>query len=473
LLYLACHALAIVLLPAQAMALSLGFLTLAPFRAGIACFRRASAAAESEGWIAIGLAMMLWSGGMASTMLGALALGTLGGVDGLSIMLFMLYGVPLLFAAASPERELWYVRVVDGALALVLGYLFFRHSFAFATMTGASAEGVLSLRLMLDIENLFIALFSLTRFVTSADPGKRALFGTLTIFAFVYMVAAGYINHLQSDTDYGTPVDLVIELPFLLLAVLALRHAPGPRAPSRAARRTAHLVRAGSPLMLAATLLAVSALLLPREPGLAIAGLITATLGTGIRSVLVQARSFQEHDRLDELSRIDGLTGLPNRRQFDDVLRREWNRARRSGGGLALLMIDIDHFKLLNDNLGHPVGDERLREVGRTLTGCATRGGDLIARYGGEEFAAILPATGAVEAAALAEAMRAAIAGLRLPSPAEGGFVTISIGVGAVEDIRADTADALLALADAALYAAKKSGRNRVVNQAFPAQETA
>ncbi len=110
-------------------------------------------------------------------------------------------------------------------------------------------------------------------------------------------------------------------------------------------------------------------MLVHNRPGLAIAGFITATLGIGIRSMLVQSRSFEERDRLDELARLDALTGLPNRRQFDDVLHREWGRARRSGEGLALLMIDIDHFKQLNDSYGHPVGDRgSARSDGRLPT---------------------------------------------------------------------------------------------------------
>lgn len=319
---------------------------------------------------------------------------------------------------------------------------------------------------MFDIENLFIFLFSLVRFVASPDSPRRALFGALTAFAAAYLAAAAYINHVQMDTEYGTLADLVIDLPFLLLAVLALGHSPRPVTPTAMRRGLARMVRAGSPLMLAITLLVVPALLVHDRPGLAIAGFITATLGIGIRSMLVQSRSFEERDRLDELARLDALTGLPNRRQFDEALHREWGRARRSGESLALLMIDIDHFKQLNDSYGHPVGDQRLREVGRALAECATRGTDLVARYGGEEFAAILPAADMAQARALAEMMRAAVAQLRLASPVAGGFVTVSIGVGCVGTVGTDEPHDLLERADAALYEAKKAGRDRVAHMA-------
>lgn len=464
LLYLACHALAIVCLPDQATTLSLAFLVMVPILPALACLRRASLAPDPAEWVAVALAMILWSAGMAATMFGVLYIRTGDGILGISMLFFVLYGVPLIFAVASTKHELWYVRVVDGALALALGYLFFVYTFTFATATGYGEEGMQMLRLMFDIENAFIAVFSLIRFIASTDPARRSFFGILTAFAFVYMAAAAYINHLQVDTHYGTLIDLVPDLPFLLLCVCALtlgRHPVAAKAP-RVASRASNLVRAGSPLMLAVTLLVVSGLLVHRETSLAIVGFVIAALGTGLRNVIVQAHSFRNAEKLDELSRIDALTGLANRRQFDDVLQREWSRIRRSGDGLALLMIDIDHFKLLNDHLGHPVGDERLRAVGKALAGCVMRSSDLVARYGGEEFAAILPATDATEAAAIAENMRASVAQLQLASPAEKGYVTISLGVGYVQNAGADGPGELLKMADTALYAAKRGGRDRV-----------
>src|SRR3546814_280932 len=115
-----------------------------------------------------------------------------------------------------------------------------------------------------------------------------------------------------------------------------------------------HVVQAAAPLMLPATLLMVSASLVRIDPALAIAGCGAAILGYGLRTILVQLRSLDAQSRLERLSRIDALTGLANRRQFDESLRREWDRAARSGNGMALLMIDVDQFKLLNDGLGHP-----------------------------------------------------------------------------------------------------------------------
>ncbi len=458
------HLAALLLVPAQAKPLSFAFLILAPLAAALACGLRARRRRNADGWIALALAMLLWASGMTVNMCADLLLADAGPITGLSILFYVLYGVPLTFLVASPARDPWPARLVDGLLAAALGWIFWVHTFTFATITDASAEGVLNLRLMFDIQNLFVLLFALVRHRASTDPQRRALFGTLALFAGAYLLVAGYINHFQMEADFGQLPDVLIGLPFLLLAWLALRPAPSSLERRRASSpRFSLLVHAGSPLMLPLTLLAVSGPLISRAPGLAVGGFIAALLGYGLRNILVQMRSFDERDRLTRLSRIDALTGLANRRQFDETLLAEWNRARRSGTPIALALIDIDHFKQLNDGLGHPVGDARLRSVAEALAATATRGGDLVARYGGEEFAAILPGIDANIAADLAERMRRDIAGLGLASPAPGGIVTVSIGLAALVPDAASEPAELLAMADSALYGAKRSGRNAVM----------
>jgi len=190
-----------------------------------------------------------------------------------------------------------------------------------------------------------------------------------------------------------------------------------------------------------------------------------ATLGYGLRSVLTQVRSLEKQEQLGKLAQIDSLTGLSNRRQFEETLRREWNRARRSGDGLALLMIDIDHFKQLNDKFGHQTGDVSLRAVAQALASSATRASDVVARYGGEEFAVVLPSITADGACIIAETMRIAVERLQLISQAPNGQVTVSIGVGFVQPHAMDDSSTLIAAADAALYEAKHAGRNRVTQR--------
>jgi diguanylate cyclase (GGDEF)-like protein len=160
---------------------------------------------------------------------------------------------------------------------------------------------------------------------------------------------------------------------------------------------------------------------------------------------------------------IDGLTGIANRRRFNEALAAEWRRCRRNGSALALLMIDIDHFKLLNDHYGHPAGDACLQSVALVLKEYLGRSHDLVARYGGEEFVCLLPDSNLAGARGKAEALRLAIQGLGIPhetSPTA-DVVTISIGVAAWIPDGETSHDHLLAAADAALYAAKKGGRNR------------
>jgi diguanylate cyclase (GGDEF)-like protein len=164
------------------------------------------------------------------------------------------------------------------------------------------------------------------------------------------------------------------------------------------------------------------------------------------------------------LSGEDALTGVANRRRFDQALLQESARLARVGMPLALLMIDVDHFKTYNDRYGHPAGDECLRQVARLLKRHAKRPGDLVARYGGEEFAILLANTDHAGARALAEEVRSALIALALPhqgNPA--GIVTVSIGlhvVAAPDEPVAATR--LVELADQALYAAKAAGRNTV-----------
>ena len=174
------------------------------------------------------------------------------------------------------------------------------------------------------------------------------------------------------------------------------------------------------------------------------------------------------NDELQRLSNQDGLTGIANRRLFDDFFIAEWQRAVRSEQPLSVIMADVDQFKLYNDTYGHQAGDECLRKVASVLRGGIQRATDLVARYGGEEFAVILPDTDADGAAAVAERLRAAVEGLGIPHAASsvGPVVTISLGVATVRPYADGMPLAVVAQADLALYRAKQQGRNRVAMDA-------
>jgi diguanylate cyclase (GGDEF)-like protein len=169
------------------------------------------------------------------------------------------------------------------------------------------------------------------------------------------------------------------------------------------------------------------------------------------------------NERLEMLSVTDALTGLANRRQLADVLEAEWLRAMRNGTSLAAAMIDIDHFKLYNDLFGHIAGDTCLRRVATVLRDTMRQGTDLVARYGGEEFAVILPGADVADAYAAAERVRAAVVALdEAHAGIVEGRVTVSVGV-AVTALAEGDAKQLLESADAALYEAKRNGRDRVM----------
>ena len=180
------------------------------------------------------------------------------------------------------------------------------------------------------------------------------------------------------------------------------------------------------------------------------------------------------HLRLIEYSNRDALTGIYNRRYFNDRFPGDFEQARRSGHPLSLLMVDVDHFKHYNDEYGHPVGDECLEHVALALMRATHRPTDLVARYGGEEFVIVLPETDERGAQFVATRVTETVRALAKPGPGPQGFVTVSVGcathVPQQGDAR-DTYERLIALADEALYAAKRLGRDRVhVSKGMPPQ---
>src|SRR5262249_55696278 len=165
-----------------------------------------------------------------------------------------------------------------------------------------------------------------------------------------------------------------------------------------------------------------------------------------------------------DLASHDGLSGLANRRGFDATLTAEWQRASRMQRPLALMMIDVDHFKLFNDHHGHVEGDECLRQVGEVIGIAAAKGSYFAARYGGEEVAPLLPGRDEDTALAAAERLRATVETMAIAhGAAPRGHVTVSIGVAALRPASGEAPESLIEAADAALYAAKRAGRNTVV----------
>ena len=178
---------------------------------------------------------------------------------------------------------------------------------------------------------------------------------------------------------------------------------------------------------------------------------------------------YQANAKLEQLTRIDGLTGVSNRRHFDEILEREAARAQRQARPLAAVMIDIDHFKAYNDTYGHQEGDDCLKKVAKALQNALRRPGDHIARYGGEEFAAIMPETDLAGGTNVAEELRQAVEKLAIPhkSSPVAPVVTISVGVTSCLPTKGLPPARIIEAADSALYRSKSAGRNRVTANQF------
>lgn len=223
----------------------------------------------------------------------------------------------------------------------------------------------------------------------------------------------------------------------------------------------------GTPLIVAVAP-AVSDVLAPWWHRSRIAGALTLALASVFMMVSwLHAFTLRDKHRAEaalmRLAATDPLTGLANRRVLDSRLEQEWQRARRSGRPLAVLFIDVDHFKRFNDEYGHACGDEALRAVAECISATVRRSVDVVARYGGEEFAVVLPDTTSESAQGVAEKIRRKVQALDLVRK-DGARIAVTVSIGCASSVPADGDHAhdLLAAADRQLYVAKAAGRNRI-----------
>ncbi|MFC5743278.1 GGDEF domain-containing protein [Dyella tabacisoli] len=481
--FLALHALAIAVFPQHLMAVSYPFLIAAPLLATGTMLRRGliDGFALDKGWILAGASMLLWTIGMLMSAASELLLDTHNLTPGAIMLVYILYGVPITYAAsgANEERESLVVRTADAIMAISLGYLFYLYTFSLTSLHGApDSKHAQLVVLMFDLENLFLAVCCTIRYFAAETYQARRLFSILAAYTIAYLIAAIYYNHVLAldQANVGSyPALWVIEMPFLLVFVLGWRYAlPAsmtPRSPM-----LIRVIRSGSPLMLALAVLLTSLFVLNSHFYLGVIGVIVALIGYGVRSTLTQARHIavedalrHDRDELEDLALEDSLTQTPNRRAFDLALQRECARAARSGQPVSLLMIDIDHFKAINDRFGHLVGDQCLRMIASELRKALRRPTDLLARFGGEEFAILLPDTDLAGAQAVAALVRTGVRAQAIANPdSRHDIVTVSIGI-AVSVMSADeTHTDLLARADKALYEAKRNGRDRIEHAALP-----
>src|ERR1700722_20205333 len=446
----------------------------APLFAAVATLRRGRSHSSSIrfGWYALSLALTIWAVGAFGNLWQEMILHRQNEMYRASMLAFNLAVVPTTYLLASDwrlhGRQL--LRVVDALVALALGCAYFLYTWSMINDHSAPAEaGVPYLVWLLDLQNLSLAAGALVRWYVAENRDERDLFRALSVYMLVYFVIVFINDHyFAGNPAFGPQYGTLVTLAFAVLCSFALR-APS-AAPLRSVNSTlVRTIRSGSPILLAVALLSASLFLIRADYVWGCAGILIAVLGIGVRTTLIQVHQIEhrealrrEASALQTIAWTDALTGVPNRHFFTESLARAW-RGERRPEPQAILMIDIDHFKLLNDRYGHPVGDGCLRDVARALQRALVRPDDVLARYGGEEFIVLLRDSPAASAQVVAERLRAAVQNLRIEnagSPER--VVTVSIGVASAELTDEATAARMVADADRALYEAKCAGRNLV-----------
>jgi diguanylate cyclase (GGDEF)-like protein len=426
-------------------------------------------------WIAA--ALVLWAAGQAieAFLPGAVSASNLS-VDA-SDFLYLVAAFPLLLAISStnetePVRAIFYLHLAQLALAAALTYVRL-----FQTPMGSG--GMFQLYAG---ECILLAAAALLRLSIWSTQEERRRLRSLCAAVWLYLPVEISLDYAASRWHLrsGTGLDLLWSLPFLFAGAAALylpietepQEPPYPR-PSRDL-----LVEALCPMLVASGIFALAASIAGFHPALAMTAIFLLLLSQGGHAALVQLNFLlgqtlllereQELEEanagLEKLSRLDPLTGIYNRRHFNVCLDEAWRVAFRRQQSIGILMIDVDHFKGVNDLHGHTYGDQCLTTIARLLSRSGGRANDLLARYGGEEFVLLLPETDVGGAVAVAERMHQAIqiAGLTNNASPFNGRITVSIGVGVCSPRGSLGASILVEMADQALYEAKRSGRNKI-----------
>jgi diguanylate cyclase (GGDEF)-like protein len=479
--FIGVHALCIVAFPAHSPALSYACMLLAALAATIGAWRwtRRSSARLRMCSALVASGLTLWMGSLVLDMWDGLVKHDPATVALWPDLVYFFYGVPILFAISLSTAEqrtrlfLW----LYGLQAAVIAYLAYIILFSGAPFTGEPAAPISEFRVSEAFlaENIVLALAVTVRLIACYDAEERRFFRILTGFLYMYLGCSTIYNFLAQNPgpNLASLFDCIIDVPFLVLAlwyVYAPKYAPKGD-PELAKMAPAVLfISSASPILFTYGMLALGTVVMQRHFLIGSCAVAVALGCYGLQATLLQTRYVRSQqslsealDRLQDLSMTDGLTGIPNRRCFDQTLDRELNRAKRSGHVVSLLMIDIDFFKNLNDRYGHVYGDECLAAVAKTLRAGLPRDADVLARYGGEEFAAILPETDRIGAETVAAKMRSAVRRLAIRNQtAIGDIATISIGISTyAPDGEASCVD-LIKGSDHALYRAKRDGRDRV-----------
>jgi diguanylate cyclase (GGDEF)-like protein len=470
-----------VLMLVRSIASPVGYLAMvaAPLLTGLAAVWRArrEPLGSRLGWTAVALALSIWALGAFGNLWQEWVLGRVAEMYRSSMLAFNLATVPIAFLLASewrPGGRRW-VRVLDAALAFALGYVYFLVTWTMIAEQAKPEEaGVAYLVWLIDAQNLFLTVGAFVRWWAAEELSERDLFRALAIyfivfFGLVFINDHTFAGHPELGPEYGS----IVTIAFAILSGFALS-GPSPQGARRVRIGLARAVRTASPMVLCGALLVVSLFLIRVDYLYGCAGILIAAVGYGARSTLTQVRYIARSDNLQQqrselqaIARTDALTGVANRYWLDQELRSACRGGPGAGHSLSLLMIDIDHFKLLNDQIGHIAGDACLRGVARALQSTLMRPDDLLARYGGEEFVALLRGVDADGAQIVAERMCIAVRDLRIKNGGSPlGVVTVSIGAATTTLDGQSDPERLIEAADRALYQAKCAGRNQTQSAA-------
>jgi diguanylate cyclase (GGDEF)-like protein len=400
---------------------------------------------------------------------------------------FLVYGIPILLAISftTEEADLRVLFWMDGGQAILAAVLIYFQIYSILPWTGHSiAISTTSLNYVYNAENFTLAGAVTLRLFGNPAPTRRRFYIALSIYLWCYAGVALILGYMELERNMAQGLqDVFWGLPcLLLLGALSFRTnelGVGNEVKRDSNRSIALLLDNLSPVLFTLVIVIMGARIAPAYPWIGFASITIAVVLYGLRAALLQSKYLRsQHDlassgralvaaieQLRDLSIRDGLTGIYNRRHFDEVLLSEWKRSIRTQKPLSLLLIDVDCFKELNDRYGHPEGDECLKKIAEQLSKIIRRSNDTLARYGGEEFAAILPETTKDSAERIAEAMRTSVEDLKIANEGSraASVATVSIGVCSENALLSRPAEELLNAADAALYRAKKQGRNCVL----------
>jgi diguanylate cyclase (GGDEF)-like protein len=480
---LALHVILILVLGQQSVPESRLCIAVIPFLAAVCLLWRAHRLPTRErlSWQLLSLALLFWAAGqVVEILIGRSTAASNLSVD-LSDFFYITAAFPVLLAISGTReaesiRAVFYLDAAQILLALVLTYVLL-----FQIQLPPDQATIVMARIYA-AECSLLAISTIVRLVSWSTLEERRRVRTLCAVVWIYLPIELGMDYATKNWNLraGTLLDLLWSVPFVYAAWQALHLPIDESAAGRRSRfvRGRMLVESLCPMLVTTGVFALAASVANQHGLLALSAIFVLLLVQGLHAGVVQVKYLAGQDlllereralkdansALEELSMLDPLTGISNRRRFSVALEDAWNRALRKQEAIAVLMIDVDFFKRINDLHGHAYGDECLTEIAKILSHQTRRSNDLLARYGGEEFTLLLPETSETAALAVAERMHAAVYTMGILNDASpfDHRLTVSVGIGVTTPGPGMNQSGLMEIADQALYEAKRLGRNRI-----------